>query len=562
MKLSGESSARDAAAEAEKAELKAMIERKRRNDFVRKRELDMLRRIRREGLSPEQAAALDATSRIDESEVRLTQPPGSTAVKDKIDAIEKQMVGSASSLARTAVAPRPGVRPPISNLPTLTAQIDAEPTVPMGLVASGFDTPTEPMTLGSAPPAAAAAPNPIAANPLGALAAPVAAAPKAPQAPAGGLLLAQRALHDLEVSDIAHDPELDEAVIAFANADFAHAEKLLLNLISHKGSRRTHLDTWLTVFDLFRATGQHNPFDNLSLDFAQHFQRSAPQWFSLPRLVADTTTSTAARQRDGGPVAVGWVCPSTLDAEAVVQLSSQTMQLPKPWVLDWSVLQVIDADGASRLRALFRQWAGMDVEMRWIGGDHLFAILQDSAPVGVRDADPAIWLARLEAMRLVNRPDQFDDVAIDYCVTYEVSPPSWEPAECVARLSGSTTGAVSTRSASMSLVGEPVTTLLDEQSGGRSQPVTTLELSGQLSGDINPTLESLNAKLGAAEIVRISCALLIRVDFVAAGDLLNWVVAKRSEGRHISFVDVHRLVALMFSAMGVGEHAQVQLRHA
>jgi hypothetical protein len=40
-------------AEAEKAELKAMIERKRRNDFVRKRELNMLRRIRREGLRSE-----------------------------------------------------------------------------------------------------------------------------------------------------------------------------------------------------------------------------------------------------------------------------------------------------------------------------------------------------------------------------------------------------------------------------------------------------------------------------------------------------------------------------
>ena len=31
-----------------KGELKAMIERKRRNDFVRKREFDMLRKVRRE----------------------------------------------------------------------------------------------------------------------------------------------------------------------------------------------------------------------------------------------------------------------------------------------------------------------------------------------------------------------------------------------------------------------------------------------------------------------------------------------------------------------------------
>ena len=40
-----------------KGELKAMIERKRRNDFVRKREFDMLRKVRREGLTSEQLAA-------------------------------------------------------------------------------------------------------------------------------------------------------------------------------------------------------------------------------------------------------------------------------------------------------------------------------------------------------------------------------------------------------------------------------------------------------------------------------------------------------------------------
>jgi hypothetical protein len=40
----------DDALQLEKTELKAMIERKKRNDFVRKREFDMLRKVRREGL--------------------------------------------------------------------------------------------------------------------------------------------------------------------------------------------------------------------------------------------------------------------------------------------------------------------------------------------------------------------------------------------------------------------------------------------------------------------------------------------------------------------------------
>jgi hypothetical protein len=83
--------------EIEKSELKAMIERKRRNDFVRKREFDMLRRVRREGLSPEQLAALGTSSRLDDSEARLPEPNSARTdgVKAKIDEIEQQMVGDA-----------------------------------------------------------------------------------------------------------------------------------------------------------------------------------------------------------------------------------------------------------------------------------------------------------------------------------------------------------------------------------------------------------------------------------------------------------------------------------
>ena len=53
-----------------KSELKAMIERKRRNDFVRKREFDMLRKVRREGLTEANVGMLEATSNLDESDVR------------------------------------------------------------------------------------------------------------------------------------------------------------------------------------------------------------------------------------------------------------------------------------------------------------------------------------------------------------------------------------------------------------------------------------------------------------------------------------------------------------
>ena len=77
-----------------------------------------------------------------------------------------------------------------------------------------------------------------------------------------------------------------------------------------------------------------------------------------------------------------------------------------------------------------------------VNGERFFITLQDAAPTGVRDVDPVYWTLRLDALRLANRPDQFDEVAIDYCVTFEVSPPSWENSRCKAQLSGSTQNSI------------------------------------------------------------------------------------------------------------------------
>src|SRR5574343_80637 len=110
-----------------KAELRAMVERKRRNDFVRKRELDMLRRIRREGLSPEQLAALGASSsRMDEVE-RMNSDMGQRVdlqVKATLDEIEQQMVGE--SYARAPSPPSSGF------FETSTRAAAFAPTMPAG----------------------------------------------------------------------------------------------------------------------------------------------------------------------------------------------------------------------------------------------------------------------------------------------------------------------------------------------------------------------------------------------------------------------------------------------
>ena len=84
--------------------------------------------------------------------------------------------------------------------------------------------------------------------------------------------------------------------------------------------------------------------------------------------------------------------------------------------------------------------------------------------------------------------------------------------------------------------------------------------AGPLNDNIGSTLSELDTQLGASVAVQLDCAHLIRVDFIAAGDLLNWVLARSAENRTVNFVNPHRLVALFFGAMGITEHAKVKLQ--
>ncbi len=554
--------------ELEKSELKAMIERKRRNDFVRKREFDMLRKVRREGLSPDQLAALGSSSKLDDSESRT--PDSRIALPDrgmkaKIDAIEQQMVGdqqypgaghrrfpppakggTAAAPAARAQATAPPSSPSANDEQIAGEVVDdsealpALPPLPDGDI-SDVDLPLSiahaPVQMGTGLPPLAAAP-PVALN---------------RGVHAGSLSQA----YGVEVSEVVHDPDLDEPVISFANADFAAAENSLQNLTGPGGPRSQHAETWLVLFDLHRATGQQLRFESLALDYAQQFGWSAPQWYSLPQLVADAVSDErpSSSARIGGEVS--WICPPHLDTDAVGRLRAQTLQTPLPWVFDWHALDSVDAEAAMQLSTLFRVWSVQPLEMRWMSGERLFAVLREAAPTGVRDADPVFWLTRLDGLRLANRADQFDEVAIDYCVTYEVSPPSWEPARCNVYVSEAN---VSSRIPS-ALPSEMSTSFMESRlNEDGDNEVANVELSGQLVGDIGAVLTRLSTQLGDAPIISVSCARLIRVDFIAAGDLLNWVIGLSTRGRSVQFVEAHRLVALFFGAMGITEHAKVQVR--
>jgi ABC-type transporter Mla MlaB component len=91
----------------------------------------------------------------------------------------------------------------------------------------------------------------------------------------------------------------------------------------------------------------------------------------------------------------------------------------------------------------------------------------------------------------------------------------------------------------------------------QSEDSVSLVLRGEILGDATLALEGLDAEFVHGNLLAIDCGKLIRVDFAAAGSILNWVAERESGGKQVQFQNVHRLVAAFFNVIGINEHARV-----
>ncbi len=586
-----------------KQALKEMIERKRRNDFVRKREFDMLRKLRRREAMGMPGAG-DGSARPSFFQSSMPSKPDDRAMTlKKIDEIEAQMSmqwwktkhggGGASSMPASVSSfghsdISQNARPEPANGQSAKAAAahhnlayarTAPDDLSNALAASAARAAQEPVPLAPAPVAlpVADSPAPLRAAPTPPPAVRPAPAPvSAPKTPIMGNMAGYSSdastgfsaskMFAMEVDEVQHDPELEEAAIRFANGDDDGAEAGLLEALGPTGTRGHHEETWFAAFDMYRAIGQHDRFESLAIDFAGKFGRSAPIWFSMPDMVGKTVNPDAVIDA-GTPQKSDWRSPGNFGVQTLAALNAALAKAAMPWALDWSVLKTIEENAVVPLSKLFANWATQSVQLRFIGAENIENVLKNATPSNDRSINQDLWKLRLEHLRITHRPDEFELAALDFCVTYEVSPPSWENARCEFKaLDRDGTGLGST------IIGDAMhDSIQSEFSGyehgassgllsGQVAQLSQVELSGQIQGDPVAMLDKLDAKLAGADVMVISCAKLMRVDFSAAGTLLNWVSARQGEGRAVHFTDVHRLVAAFFHVIGISEHAKVTTR--
>jgi len=351
----------------------------------------------------------------------------------------------------------------------------------------------------------------------------------------------------IQVSVSALPPELEEAAILFANAQpQAAAATLRAALNSGMLGERTR-QGWLMLLDVLQAMGERAQFDAVAIDYASRFEQSPPAW-----------QEAAAEQSAPRPVVV----PASvrfgarLDEACVRQVEQirRAAASGKPVTIDLSSVAEFDHDGAMLLCGLLDQFAASGGELVVQGAARLHEVARAAIEAGRRDPADGGWKLALAALRLLGEKDAFDDLSIDYCVTYEVSPPSWEPMPPNVRVP-SPGAETSTRVRAAAPAGN--TTRLRTAMIGEGGAFT---LRGEIAGRMAGELAALRAYASDRSDLVVDCRTLRRLDFVAAGELLNEVVLLVGQGHSVLFAQPSAIVEALFVVMGIHEVADIQKR--
>ena len=425
----------------------------------------------------------------------------------KIDEIESQMI-----------AP---VRPAESRAPGNSAQAGLAGTV---YVPSGSAL-------------AAAPPNPPS----------VTALPSRPQAAVADTSLLLGNVVDgpsnsLEVAGSSLPPAFEEAAVLYSNGQGAAAVTVLWQALQANQLGGHTRQGWAMLFDLYQAGGRKAEFEGLAIDYSARFETSPPAW-------DDTLAPPAADARPAPSAPAVVVMPATLDAQAVRQLEQvqRFAQRNRAVALDVGAIRSVDPIGADLMLRVIRAFAKAARELRVQGAESLLEALAGTVEAGRRDPSESYWLLQLELLRLLGRQQEFEDLSIDYCVTYEVSPPSWEPMPSAVRAVSASTFAAAPAAPA------PVDAAF-------AVGADAFVLRGELEGRVRDMLAALRMYLSDRAEAVVDCRALRRLDFVAAGELLNEVVALRTGGKYLVFRDVSHPVAALLAVMGIPDLAEVRLR--
>ena len=323
--------------------------------------------------------------------------------------------------------------------------------------------------------------------------------------------------------DVNHDDDplqacVEQVVVLYANGQDGAARSLLETFVrSYHGSEGRRF--WLLLFDLLQATGDRAAFEKLGADYAEACEMSPPTW-------SQASPATSLPAGAVGPRKVFLQGVLTTEGALPVTELAKLIEKKEQVTVDCTKLIGCDDEVAGLLAELLTRARKTRLSVTLSGVDVFIDRLNSRMVAGDATHEPS-WLLLLELLQRHGTQETFEERAVDYAVTYERSPPSWEP-----RAAGAA----------------PVAT-------AAAGPVDDAHyLSGELKGC---RFDELIAVIEASETPILDFSRVRRLDFIAAGQLVNRLAPYKLAGRDIIIRSPNHLVAELMAVVGLNKQARI-----
>ncbi|NRR30842.1 hypothetical protein HSX11_11695 [Oxalobacteraceae bacterium] len=317
-------------------------------------------------------------------------------------------------------------------------------------------------------------------------------------------------------------PVVEEVAILYANGQSVVAEQMLTASLAGGGPKDPTV--WWMLFDLYQVTGQQDRFDNLAIDYASTFETSPPSW------------AAPAAQETAAPAWAGLIPAEAFTGILDETIAPQTGRLRSlgdkhPVLrLELSKVQGFTPVGCNLLLESLRRLQARQCELIVVGAADLADQIRASVCVGRRDDTEAPWLLLLELLQLLNREKDFEETSMDYCVTFEVSPPAFvAPSKVDAKGSQHVSSASPDR----------------------------FMLPPVIDGDYQPLLTAIAAYAEQYPTLVFDCSRLTRVGYGVASEMQARLQALADDGKKLELRDLNHLVAALLRLLGYGNFCRI-----
>ncbi len=344
----------------------------------------------------------------------------------------------------------------------------------------------------------------------------------------------------------AFESAMRDAALLYAEGKWRATQTMLMALLAEHGLDDEARELLIfSLFDVYRCSGQQQGFEALAFDYAERYGRSPAEWFAIDQSPPDAAHQEQARQTSQKHTI--WHCPVMLDAKALAECLMRQPLTGPLCAIDWSAVRQIDPVSLSALAAHIAACCESLVVLQWQGLEALLGVVDACRTNLQTPKDPAWWLMQLDLLRLLDKTSAFEEVALDYCVAFEISPPSWQAVVCTR------------------VQAEQMPALPNRPESGRAQlpgatsamAYVTAELEGNITGVAPIALTQVQTAVQWASQITVSCARLGRIDLLAAGSLLAWVKECNARDCAVHFVHLPRLVMVYFHMLGMEKIASV-----